>query len=350
MVDPSTEASGDPQFPLRGLRILEFGGIGPGPFAGMVLGGMGADVVRIDRPGQNTLIAQDNLLVEGRSAHLELDLKAPSGRRRALELVRTADALYEGSRPGVMERLGLGPTECHRLQPRLIYGRMTGWGQTGRHRHIPGHDINYLAATGLLETIGPREAPAAPVNYVADYGAGGMLLVAGILGGFLHLARTGVGTVIDVAMVDGAALMFADLLTRFQAGSWRPERAANEFDGGAPFYRVYATSDDRHMAVGAIEPRFYDQLLRTLELHDLSVTDQHDHARWPETTARICERFRSSSQAQWIERFEGVEACVTAVRTWEEAVEDPHLTTDRGTFVRRRDRWAPAPAPRFLAP
>lgn len=331
--------------PLAGIRVVEMGGIGPGPFAGMVLAGMGAEVHRVSRPG-NLDPAPDNTLLRGRVVH-EFDLKTDAGHAAALELVAGADAVYECFRPGVMERLRLGPEQCRVVNDTLVYCRMTGWGQSGPYVGAPGHDINYLAVSGVLNTIGPAGGdPVVPVNYVADYGAGGMLLVAGLLGGLVRRHSTGLGSVVDVAMVDGAAMMLSDLLFRLSTGDWQPARGTNVFDGGAHFYRSYRTADDRYMAVGAIEPKFYADLLDVLDLDDVDPAAQYDRSTWSALTKRLAEAFASRPQSYWCKRFEGRSACVSPVLGWEQLADDPHLRS-RGTFTATGDTLVPAAAPRF---
>lgn len=331
--------------PLDGVTIVEVGGIGPGPFAGMVLAGMGARVHRIERPGTDDP-PRGNALLRGRVMH-SIDLKRPDGVTQALELIAGADAVYEGFRPGVMERLGLGPDVCFAANPALVYARVTGWGQHGPYAAEPGHDINYLAISGVLNTIGPAGgAPLPPVNYVADYGSGGMLLVNGLLAGLVRRHVTGCGSVVDVAMVDGAAMMLADLASRLGSGSWLPARGVNAFDGGSPFYRTYRTRDDRYMAVGAVEPQFYAEFLGVLGLDDVDVSAQYDRSAWPALTERIAAVFATQTQQRWRAAFDSRPACVSPVLDWEQLTDDPHLRA-RGTFEQANGTMLPEPAPRF---
>lgn len=331
--------------PLSGLRVVEFGGIGPGPFACMILAGLGADVVRIDRPDFD-LIEPGNSLLRGRT-RVSLDLKDPSNLAIVKKAVGLSDVLIEGFRPGVMERLGLGPKVFEAANPGLVYARMTGWGQDGPLKDLPGHDINYLSISGVLDTIGREgDPPLAPLNYVADYGSGAMLLVVGVLAALFKRSDTGKGDVIDIAMVDGAALMLADVLSRFSQGDWIPRRGSNLYDSGAPFYDVYETSDERFMAVGAIEPQFYSTLLNKLGLVDLDPTMQLDKRKWPEVRKRLQEAFSSKNQSEWTEIFEKAEACVTPVIPLSEALNNPQMRY-RNSFVEVDGLAQPAPAPRF---
>lgn len=345
----TTARVGRPVVPLEDVTVIEFGGIGPGPFAGMVLSGMGATVHRVDRPASGGA-GDGRALLGGRVIHT-IDLKSAAGRRMAHELVESADALYETFRPGVMERLGLSPRECLRVNPQLVYAHMTGWGQEGPYSREPGHDINYLAVSGVLNTIGIEgERPVPPVNYVADYGAGGMLLVSGILAGLHRRERTGHGVVIDVAMVDGAAMMLADVMERIQAGNWVPARGMNEFDGGSPFYRTYETKDGRYMAVGAMEPKFYRNVLKVLGLAEVDPDRQYDRSTWADSAALFAKVFAQETQETWSQRFAGREACVSPVLDWDQIAADPHLES-RGTVRRSADgRLVPSAAPRFYDP
>jgi len=329
--------------PLAGLKVVEFAGLGPGPFAAMLLADAGADVLRVDRPGA---APAGGALTRGRPS-LGLDLKAPAGREAALDLVRRADVLVEGFRPGVMERLGLGPERCLGENPGLVYGRMTGWGQHGPRAHEAGHDINYLAVTGALRSMARRgEAPVPPLNLVGDYGGGGMLLVFGILTALLERQRSGRGQVVDAAMVDGVSLLMTGIWSRFAQGRWPGEPGANDIDTGAPFYDVYRTADGEYMAVGAIEPKFWAQLLDVLEIDPTSLPDQWDRTAWPAVKEVVAAVFARRDRAEWVRRFAGREACVTPVLSLAEAPADAHLAA-RATLAGSPAAPAPAAAPRL---
>ncbi|MBB5159689.1 CaiB/BaiF CoA transferase family protein [Saccharopolyspora phatthalungensis] len=329
--------------PLHGLRVVEFAGLGPAPFAAMMLADCGADIVRIDRPGSES---DGGILERGRPT-TRLDLKSESGRARAHELIAAADVLLEGFRPGVMERLGLGPDACLEINPRLIYGRMTGWGQTGPMSAKAGHDINYLALTGALRSIARRgEAPVPPLNLVGDYGGGGMLLAFGVLAALHDRHINGRGQVVDAAMVDGISLLMSGIWNRVAAGRWQPEPGTNDIDTGAPFYDVYQTADGGYLAVGSMEPQFYDRLVGALGLDPAQLPEQWDRASWPATKKLFAEVFATRTRAEWTAVFEPLDACVTPVLSMAEAAADPHVVT-RGTLRVNKGRVEPAPAPRF---
>ncbi|MCE0764231.1 CoA transferase [Pseudonocardia kujensis] len=326
--------------PLAGLKVVEFAGLGPGPFAAMLLADAGADVIRVDRPAGPV---DGGALTRGRP-WIGLDLKAPEGLATAWDLVRRADVLVEGFRPGVMERLGLGPRECLAENPRLVYGRMTGWGQDGPRAREAGHDINYLALTGALRSIARRgEAPVPPLNLVGDYGGGGMMLAFGLVTALLERATSGRGQVVDAAMVDGVSLLMTGIWSRAAQGRWSDVPGTNDIDTGAPFYDVYATADGEYMAVGAIEPQFWARLLDGLAL---SFPEQWDRARWPEMKARIAATFATRTRADWTAVFADRDACVTPVLSLAEAPRDAHLAA-RGTLEPRPDGPQPAAAPRL---
>ncbi|GAA4879000.1 CaiB/BaiF CoA transferase family protein [Actinomycetospora straminea] len=329
--------------PLTGVRVVEFAGLGPGPFAAMVLADAGADVIRLDRPGEP---ADAGALVRGRP-RLEVDLKTDAGRETARLLVQRADVLLEGFRPGVMERLGFGPRECLAENPGLVYGRMTGWGQDGPRARQAGHDINYLALTGALRSVARRgEAPVPPLNLVGDYGGGGMVLAFGVVTALLERRISGRGQVVDAAMVDGVSLLMTGIWSRAAQGRWSDEPGTNDIDTGAPFYDVYATADGEYMAVGSIEPQFWARLLRGLGIDPESVAAQWDRARWPETKERIAAVFATRTRGEWTDVFDALDACVTPVLSMAEAPDDPHLSS-RGTLRRGPGGVAPAAAPRF---
>ncbi len=336
--------------PLAGIRVLEFDAIGPGPFCGMMLADMGADVLLVDRPEDAglgfSLARRHDTMKRGRRS-LTLDLKAPAAVEAALRLAERADVLIEGFRPGVMERMGLGPDAVHARNPRLVYGRMTGWGQTGPLAARAGHDIDYVALTGALHAIGRAgEAPVPPLNLVGDFGGGGMLLAFGIACALTESARSGRGQVVDAAMVEGASLLTTMFAGMRAAGAWRDERGRNALDTGAPWYDCYATRDGRYMAVGAIEPKFYAALLQVLALDPATLPAQHDTARWPELRAALARTFASRTRDEWTEAFAGTDACVAPVLTFGEAPGDPHARA-RHAFVTVDGVTQPAPAPRF---
>lgn len=335
--------------PLAGVSVLEVGSIGPGPFCAMVLADLGAAVTRVERPdavapGSDP---RSDPLLRGRAASIGLDLKQSRGVEVALRLVEQSDVLIEGFRPGVMERLGLGPAECLERNPLLVYGRMTGWGQEGPRSGEAGHDIDYIGLAGLLHTVGERgRPPVPPLNLVADFGGGGMLLALGIAVALVERARSGHGQVIDAAMVDGSALLGAMLYGMRASGMWSDERGANLFDGGAPFYTTYRTSDDEFVAVGALEPRFYAALLESLGIDPDSLPAQYDRSGWGEIRARLAVEFAARTRDEWAGVFAGSDGCVVPVLRPGEAVADPHLR-DRGTFITVGGVAQPAPAPRF---
>lgn len=337
--------------PLRGVRVLEMAGAGPGPFCAMMLADMGADVVRVDRAasvrGGDPATPPADVLNRGRRS-IGVDLKHPSGVEVVLTLVSGAGVLIEGFRPGVAERLGIGPDQCLALNPGLVYGRMTGWGQHGPYAGHAGHDINYIALAGALAHIGGvGQAPVPPLNLVGDFGAGGMLLAFAVVCGLLEASRSGQGQVIDAAMVDGTATLMT-MMYAFQAmGLLSEERGTNLLDGGAHFYGVYECADGGFVSVGSIEPRFYAELLRVLGLDHDELGWQMDRARWPELKARLAEVFRSRTRPDWCALLEdNPELCFAPVLTMTEAAEHPHLVA-RSTFVERDGVLQPAPSPRF---
>ncbi len=328
---------------------MELAGIGPGPHAAMILGDLGADVVRVERPGKGpgpaTRPKGDFLLRNRRS--VAADLKSDDGRDLVLRLIGKADVLIEGFRPGVTERLGLGPDDCAKVNDRLIYARMTGWGQTGPRSQQAGHDINYISLNGALHAIGRAgERPVPPLNLVGDFGGGSMFLLVGILAALFERGTSGRGQVVDAAMVDGASSLVTMVYGMLGAGLWRDRRAANLLDGGAPFYDTYACADGGHVAVGALEPQFYAALLDGLGLTGALPGAQYDVAHWLEHRRRFTEAFASRTRDEWAAAFEGTDACVTPVLGLEEAPGHPHLAA-RGTFVEQDGTALPAPAPRF---
>ena len=334
--------------PLAGLRVVELAGIGPGPFAAMLLADLGADVVRVDRPGPGAGFGppEKDLLNRGKRSVL-VDLKHTEGAEVVLALAEQADILVEGWRPGVAERLGVGPRPALERNPALVYGRMTGWGQEGPLAQTAGHDIDYIALAGALHPVGPQQGPPQiPLNLVGDFGGGALYLVVGCLAA-LHVARsTGRGQVIDAAIVDGAAHLTTGLSGLLAVGLWRPQRGSNLLDGGAPFYSVYATADGEHMAVGALEPQFYAELLRLLDLTGEELPAQHDVGGWPVLRARFAEVFAGRTRDEWTRHFEGTDACVAPVLSLGEAPRHPHLVA-RETFAEEFGIRQPTSAPRF---
>jgi alpha-methylacyl-CoA racemase len=335
--------------PLSGCRVVELAGIGPGPFAGMILADLGAEVVRVDRPGAAPPAGARGADILGRGKKsVVLDLKRPEAVAVLLDLAGEADVLIEGYRPGVTERLGAGPAECLARNPSLVYGRMTGWGQDGPMAQQAGHDIAYIALTGALHAIGEAGGPPQiPVNLLGDFGGGSTYLVIGILSALWAVRNGAPGQVVDAAIVDGTAHLLAMTHGMLAAGAWVDERGVNRLDGGAPFYSVYATADGRHMAVGALEPQFYAEFLLRLGL-DEDPARQHDRAGWKSLRRRIAETFATRTQAEWTEVFSGSDACVAPVLGLREAADHPHIAA-RGTLVTRDGVLQPAPAPRFSA-
>ena len=332
--------------PLRGLRVVELAGIGPGPHACMILADLGADVVRVDRPGGQPLTGGPHDFLNRGRPSVAIDLKHPEGVATVLQLVDRADVLVEGLRPGVTERLGLGPDDCLARNPRLVYGRMTGWGQTGPLAMTAGHDLNYVALSGALFGLGQDPArPQFPINLVGDFGGGSTYLVIGLLAALLEARTSGQGQVVDAAIVDGAAHLNAMTAGHLASGMATERRAANLLDGGAPFYDLYETADARHLSVGALEPQFYDALLDGLGIGDVA-PDRDDPANHPSLRSLIAQTVRGRTLAEWVDVFDGTDACVAPVLPVSEAAHHPHLA-DRGTYVDRLGAPEPAPAPRF---
>ncbi|MCB8914160.1 CoA transferase [Rhodococcus rhodochrous] len=333
--------------PLQGLRILELSGIGPGPFAATIFGDLGAEVVRVDRPGGSGtgLPASFDILRRSRRS-IVLDLRDPRGIGTLLDLVESADVVIEGYRPGVAERLGIGPQDCMARNPKLVYGRMTGWGQDGPLAATAGHDLNYIAITGALHAMGRSgEAPAIPLNLVGDFGGGAMYLVAGVLAALLERERSGHGQVVDAGIVDGTAHMIGLFHGMMAAGQWQDRRGVNILDSGAPWYEVYETSDGQHMSVGAIEPAFYHQLMETLGL-DPDPGRRADPGQWPAIRSDLASAFAARTRQEWTEIFEGSDACVAPVLTLREAPNHPHIQS-REIFVEVDGVVQPAAAPRL---
>jgi alpha-methylacyl-CoA racemase len=341
--DPGTAATG--AGPLAGVRVLELGGIGPTPFAGMMLADLGADVVRIDRAGQ----AGNPVLNRNRRSVI-IHLKHPAGVDVVRQLATNCDAVIEGFRPGVAERLGVGPEQLWAVNPVLVYGRMTGWGQQGPLASAPGHDINYIALSGALHAIGPAGGdPVVPLNLIGDFGGGGMLLAYGVVCGIVQARASGQGQVIDAAMIDGSALLMAMAYGLLGQDRWQDERGANRLDGSAPWYRTYRCADGRHVAVGCVEAQFYADLLRILALSDdPDFAQQNDPRVWPRMHRRLEELFGTRSRDEWAASFAGTEACVTPVLSMHEAVGDPHNVARRTFTIDAQGTPQPMPAPRFM--
>jgi alpha-methylacyl-CoA racemase len=334
--------------PLAGIKVIEFRGLGPAPFCAMLLSDMGAEVLRIERKGGGDILEQrHDVLARGRRS-LALDLKRPEGAAAALRLIARSDVLIEGFRPGVMERLGLGPEPCLARNPRLVYGRMTGWGQDGPLAGAAGHDINYVALTGALHSVGtPQSGPVPPVNFVGDFGGGAMSLAFGIVCALLEAGRSGKGQVVDAAITDGTALLMAMVYSLRGNGAWPGGRGENLLDGGAPYYGTYRCADGKWVAVGPLEPQFYALFLNKLGLgDDADFADQADRARWPAMRAKLERRFAERSRDAWCALLEGTDACVAPVLDLDEAPRHPHNQARR-TFFSRDGVTQPAPAPRF---
>ena len=332
--------------PLQGFKVIEMAGIGPGPFTAMMLADMGAEVLRVDRPNARVLNPDKDVLNRGRRS-IAVDLKHPDGVQTVLRLVEQADALIEGFRPGVMERLGLGPDECLARNPKLVYGRMTGWGQEGPLAHAAGHDINYIAIAGVLNNFKrDGERPVPPNNLVGDFGGGGLLLAFGVVCALLEASRSGEGQVVDAAMVDGAAVLSTMIHAFVAMGIWEDNPGHNMLDTGAPFYEVYETADGRFMAIGAIEQQFYAELMERTGLKDEDLPFQMDRGQWPSMKDRFAALFKSKTRDEWQSLLEGTDACAVPVLSMTEAPSHPHNVA-RSTFVVRDGVTQPAPAPRF---
>jgi len=335
---------------LSGYRVIELAGIGPGPMCAMLLSDMGADVLRIDRAADAGLgIAMDpkySLLNRGRRS-VAFDLKKPEAIEAVLKLVEKADALIEGFRPGVTERLGLGPDDCLKRNPRLIYGRMTGWGQEGPLALAAGHDINYIALSGALHSIGRKgDAPVPPLNLVGDFGGGALYLALGVVAGLLEAQKSGKGQVVDAAMVDGAASLMTAIYGMHGSGFWNNERGDNILDTGAHYYEVYETKDGKHVAIGSIEAKFYAELLRLSGLQGEELPHQQDRKSWPKMKERLKTLFRTKTRDEWCKIMEGSDICFAPVLSMAEAPQHPHMK-HRGTFVEENGVTQPGPAPRF---
>lgn len=336
--------------PLSGVKVIEMAGIGPGPFCGMLLADLGAEVIRIDRveaSGLGVAMEPDYDVLNRGKRSVALDLKRPDGTAIATKLIASADLLIEGFRPGVMERMGLGPSEMAKINPRLVYGRMTGWGQHGPLAQSAGHDLNYIAVTGALDAIGPADGPPAiPLNLVGDFAGGSLYLAVGLLAALTEARTSGRGQVVDAAIVDGVSHLMSLHNALRQMGNWTDARANNLIDGGAPFYNVYETSDGRYVSIGAIEPKFFADLVTRMELE--AMPPQYDRPRWPEMKRRFEEAFKTRTQADWCELLEGSDACFAPVLTAKESAEHPHNRA-RANMVTIGPLAVGAPAPRFSA-
>jgi alpha-methylacyl-CoA racemase len=331
--------------PLQGLRVVELAGIGPGPHAAMILGDLGADVVRVDRPTAKNGAISDAMLRNRRS--VTADLKSDEGRQFVLDLVAKADVLIEGFRPGVTERLGLGPEDCAKVNEKLVYARMTGWGQDGPRALQAGHDINYISLNGVLHAIGRKgERPVPPLNLAGDFGGGSMFLLLGILSALWERQTSGKGQVVDAAMIDGSSVLI-QMMWAFRAqGVWSDERGTNMLDTGAPYYDTYETADGKYFAIGAIEPQFYAELLAKLGLDPETLPGQNDIGRWEELRATFTEVFKTKDRDEWAAVFAGSDACATPVLAFGEVLDEPHIA-QRSTFYETQHGLQPMPAPRF---
>ncbi|AEG51409.1 Alpha-methylacyl-CoA racemase [Sphingobium chlorophenolicum L-1] len=330
--------------PLAGVRVVEFAGIGPAPFCGMLLSDLGAEVLLIDRAGQPT-VARDAVTCRGRH-HLALDLKNPQSVEQVLAIVGQADMIIEGFRPGVMERLGLGPDVLRGINPRLVYGRMTGWGQTGPYSQMAGHDLNYIATSGALHAIGRADRPIPPLNLVGDFGGGALYLAVGLLAALHHAKQTGEGQVVDAAICDGALSLMSMMYGYLNDGRWTDSRESNRLDGAAHYYDVYECADGKWISIASIEPQFYGRLMALLEIADPEFRDQADPALWPKLKANLAARFKAEPQSHWCALFEGTDVCFAPVLSMEEAPHGVHNKA-REAFVEHAGMMQPAPAPRF---
>ncbi|VVN97302.1 CaiB/BaiF CoA transferase family protein [Pseudomonas fluorescens] len=335
--------------PLKGARVIEMAGIGPTPFCAMMLADAGADVIRIERKAPAALVGRrdpraDPLLRNRRC--ITLDLKRPEGIAAVKRLVAGADALIEGFRPGVMERLGLAPETCHEINPRLVYGRMTGWGQTGPLSQSAGHDLNYIALSGALHAIGSPEQPTPPLNLVGDFGGGSMMLAFGIVAAMWEATRSGKGQVIDAAMSDGAAVLMAPFYTMVANGSWRDERASNTLDGALPEYGAYRCADGKFISIAPLEPQFYEEFLERMEITEPEFSERSNRALWPTLKAKLAQRFLERTRDQWCKLLEGTDVCFAPVLSIAEAPSHPHHIA-RNTFITVGETIQPAPAPRY---
>lgn len=336
--------------PLSGIKIIELGSIGPGPYAGQILSDLGAEVICVERPGNAVIAGADAMPIERRGKKsIVIDIRKQAGAELVLKLVKHADVIFEGNRPGVTERLGIGPEACQKVNPKIVYGRITGWGQSGPWSKIAGHDINYISVTGALEAMGQRDLPPPPpLNLLGDYGGGSMNLVTGILAGLIKAQKTGRGEVIDAAIVDGVSSMMGIVHGLDYQKLWQNEREANLLDGAAPFYRCYQTRDKKFIAVGCIEPQFFKIFLSTLELEPKDIGPQYDRQYWPAQIERFTDIFTEKTRDEWAEIFDGTDACVTPVLSYKEAVNHKHLS-DRNVLRLEQNCIHPKSVPTFLS-
>ena len=332
--------------PLKGLKILEFSGIGPGPFCGMLLADLGAEVIRLDKSSSHGNHNKADIHNRNKKS-ITVDLKNPESIIEVKKLISQMDGIFEGFRPGVMERLGLGPKECLDLNKSLVYGRMTGWGQEGPMAKQSGHDINYIALSGVLDSMGRKgENPQPPLNLVGDFGGGGMLLAVGMLSAFIHAQKTGDGQVVDAAMIDGSSMLMSMFYSFKEMGFWNEGKESNLLDGAAHFYDTYECSDNKHIAIGSIEPQFYKELLDKLDIQDEDFFDQMNRKAWPELKAKMSKVIKLKSRDEWTEIFDSSDACVSPVLSLTETPQHPHHQS-RNTFMDVNGFDEPAPAPRF---
>ncbi|MBW1864697.1 MAG: CoA transferase [Deltaproteobacteria bacterium] len=333
--------------PLNGVKIIEVGGIGPGPFCGMMLSDMGADIIRVERKGGLSLSESKYDLLTRNRRSISINLRNPQGVHTLLRMLEQVDALQEGFRPGVMEKLGIGPDVCLKRNPGLVYGRMTGWGQEGPLARAAGHDINYIALSGALHTIGRKgQKPVPPLNLVGDFGGGGMLLAFGMVCALYEARKSGIGQVVDAAMTDGSATLMAMIYGLKAAGLWTDKPGTNLLDTGAHFYDTYETADNKFIAIGAIEPQFYELLLKLAEIDDPDFQNQLDFAQWPHLKDKLTAVFKTKTRETWCEIMEGSDVCFAPVLSMSEAPEHPH-NKQRKTFIENEGVLQPAPAPRF---
>lgn len=337
------------QGPLAGLKVIEVGGVGPAPFCAMLLADLGAEVIRVDRKHASEsgfpVDRKYEIMFRNRKS-IALDLKKPSAVKVVKKIIAQSDILLEGFRPGVMERLGLGPELCLELNPRLVYGRMTGWGQTGPLAQEAGHDINYIALTGALHAIGQKDGPPEiPLNLIGDFGGGAMYLAFGVMCALHEAKISGKGQVVDASMVDGTTSLMTMIYGLLAAGYWTDQRGSNRLDSGAPYYGVYATRDNLHVALGATEASFYLTALRTLGITD-NLPDQHDRSTWPAMKQRIADAFKTRTQDEWVKAFEGIESCFSPILSLAQAPDHPHQVA-RGNFFTSQGVIQPSPAPKF---
>ena len=334
--------------PLTGIKIIEMKGIGPGPYAGQVLADLGAEVIVVERASKPNSIAPPSALdVNSRGKKsIALDLRKPEGLNALLTLVEKADVIFEGNRPGAAERLGFGPDVCLARNPKIIYGRMTGWGQTGPLAHAAGHDYNYISLTGAAAAIGTNKNPIVPLNLVGDYAGGSLFLVIGILSALLEVQKSGKGQVIDTAITDGSAHLMSMFYSLNKLGFWNTSRESNLLDGGIPYYGAYETADAKHVSVGAIEPQFFAELIRRAGMPEAFIQQQNNPEKWAELKDEFTKTFKSKTRAQWAEIFEGSDACVAGILDYQEAIDHPHNKA-RGTYIEINGVQQPAPAPKF---